>query len=275
MSAPGAGFGGLALVALLCVSCGSDGTAPTTAAGGRDATGTADTADRPIPDTGTADVRDAIADSGEPDTSDEDSLSFDAVITDAFVRPEAGPRDTTETDATDDSDTNDGTNDDALDAADGEVSGPDRVLSGTYDCLRYEIRVSDTRFNLKLDDIRVTYFVQNVCATPYQVRVEHFSDFFAIGIHRNGDPWIFLPDCPGTGEAHDYTFTPRGGGVNRGWIWNATDHEARMDRCGVTFDDTATYSIVGYGATEIDLLDTTSWSEVFVMTDPIEIELRL
>jgi hypothetical protein len=260
---------GLAAV-LLALAAACSETQPATSSTDSGRGGPSDTADnggRPIPDVG----RDAPSDESPSDTSTEadsasdDGLRIDATTTDAFVRPDTRPADT---------------GDAAADTAESDVAldvstGPERILRGNHECLQYEIRVSDTEFSLKVDDIRVTYLVQNVCTIPYSVRVPHFSEFFAIGLHRNGAPWIFLPDCPGTGAEYDYTFTPEGGGVNRGWIWSATDHEARLARCGVEFDPEASYTIVGYGATQLDLLDPVGYSEVFVMTDPIEINLRL
>jgi hypothetical protein len=255
-------------VVVFVAACSGSASVPSNTESDRGGpTDAGDVGGRPVPDV----ADDAPSDETTSDTSSDadetadDSLRIDAVTTDAFTRPEVRPSDATEEPA----DT------DVSDVVSDVGSGPERVLRGNHDCLNYEIRVSDTEFSLKVDDIRVTYLVQNVCTIPYSVRVPHFSEFFAIGLHRDGEPWIFLPDCPGTGSEYDYTFTPEGGGVNRGWIWSATDHEARLARCGVEFDPDASYTIVGYGATQLDLLDPVGYSEVFVMTDPIEINLRL
>lgn len=268
---------------VLVAGCGEGSPVATTGTSDSGRGQTADVEDdrpeRPLLDSATDD--DETPDGEGADALDAAAVSVDAVVDDAFVRPtpdtdldapEDGPLDAA-LDTADDA----AADDDAgpADAVVGELvdADPSFTLAGTTDCLRYEIEISNTDFDFKNEDIRITYFVSNVCATPWRVRTAHFSDFFPIAIEKNGEPWIFLPDCIGTGAPYEYTFEPAEG-VNRGWIWNASDHEARMERCGVTFESDATYGVVGYGLTQLDMLDETSMSELVPITAPILITLR-
>ena len=97
-------------------------------------------------------------------------------------------------------------------------------------------------------------------------------DFFAVGIHKDGLPWVFLPDCPGTGDPEEQVFA-FGGGWARGYIWTPADFDARLARCNVTFEEGARYSIVGYGLEPVPFAEPTAWSEIYVLTDEIDIQL--
>ncbi len=282
--------GACLVAAALVTGCGEGAGVGTVADVGRGGANE-EAGSRPLSDASEGSGADAVTPQDDaPDPPDD--VRVDAIVDDGFVRPvrDVGASDSTAdgsgdpADASDAADAPDTISDSAdvsdtppLDVAELEDTGSGYLLAGTRDCLRYEIRLTDTDFILKGSDIAVTYRVQNECATPYRVRVEHFSDFFAIGIHRNGEPWVFMPDCPGTGVPYEYTFeiAPVGGGINRGWIWRAAEHEERIGRCGVAFDNDADYSIVGYGLTDLGFVDGGGYSEIFPMTDAIPITLRL
>jgi hypothetical protein len=258
----------LSLIVLL--GCGGDAS---TAAGtvqsdtgrtGRD-TSDDDAPVRPRPDTGEDDDGGA-----QGDAPSDTGAGADAVVDEPFVRPRP---DTTPDDADVGDEVVDEPDTIEVDAATDAPDDPSFTLEGTTGCLFYRIRVTDTVFVYKGDDIALTYFVQNICATPFPTRVAHTSDFFPIAIEKDGEPWVFLPDCPGTGAPFENTFETTEG-INRGWTWGAADHEARVARCGVTFDPAATYRIVGYGASEVDPLDSSDFSVIAPMTPPIDIVLR-
>ncbi len=191
----------------------------------------------------------APSDVQEPEPEEEpESLNVDA-FEEEFMRPELEPEPEPEPE-------------------------PDPVVQMGTDgnCFSYTLTLQRTYFTIKADNIGVLYEVNNTCNRDLHLRTMHRSDFFAIGIHQNGLPWIFLPDCPGTGAPEDLVMGP-GFGWNRGWIWSASDFDARLERCGVTFDPDAEYSIVGYGLTPVNNGAGNNWSEPFVLTEPVPIVL--
>ncbi len=149
------------------------------------------------------------------------------------------------------------------------------IVSGTRDCLRYTLRADSTIFTLKEDVISVHYEVRNTCTVPLRMRSMHESDFFAVAILKDGQPWVFLAEphsCPGLGPAAEYMLTP-GGGWIRGWLWRPDEHETRLDRCGAVYERGSQYAIVGYGMSPVSPNDPNGYSEIFVMTEPIPITL--
>jgi hypothetical protein len=146
-------------------------------------------------------------------------------------------------------------------------------LTGTRDCLQYSLELDYRIFDFKADRIFVKYGVLNICMINQDYQVEHEFDFFSVGIQKDGEPWINLPDCPGIGDAYAYTFAP-GEGIRRGWFWDPDDHESRLARCSVAYDPDASYTVVGYGLTEVDPFTPGDLSEIFVLTPPIRIELN-
>ncbi len=142
-------------------------------------------------------------------------------------------------------------------------------VSGQTDCLQWDLMIQSTDLTFKSDRIFVVFGVRNICSRDLLLRTLHESDFLPVGIEKDGEPWIFLPDCPGTGPETTYTLAPREG-WRRGWFWSPEDHEARLTRCGVTFDENATYQIIGYGLTPAGA----GYSSLFQLTDPISIEFR-
>lgn len=145
-------------------------------------------------------------------------------------------------------------------------------LEGVSGCFSWVLEAQSTVLTLKQDNIFISYEVHNVCNRPISVRVDHFSDFLPVGIQRDGQDWIFLPDCPGTGVAHEETFNP-GDGLRRGWFWRADQHQTMLDACGVTFDVTSEYTVVGYGLTEVSQFGTDR-SSLYVLTEPMPITLN-
>lgn len=143
-------------------------------------------------------------------------------------------------------------------------------LRGQQGCLRWEIKLQSLAFTFKSDRIFVVYRVDEACGDPLRLRVEHESDLLPVGILKDGDPWVFLPDCPGTGPEVELLLDPGEGWV-RGWFWDPADHEARLRRCGVQYDPQAEYTIVGYGLTHAQ---EGQYSDLFPLTDPILIDLR-
>jgi hypothetical protein len=203
--------------------------------------------------------QDAGPDASAPDTTPDDTGSdgFNADVTrdDAFVRPplDAGA--------------------DTQDVPEPRDTTPEPTeLHGFHDCYEWTLTVNQTVFTIKEENIPVFYEVHNTCHTDLRLRTRHSSDFFAVGIHKDGQPWIFLPDCPGTGDPEEQVFS-RGDGWARGYIWTPTDFDARLARCGVTFDADARYSIVGYGLEPVPFEQPTAWSEAYPLTDEIEIRL--
>lgn len=188
-----------------------------------------------------------------PDAPPDGPQGFDADgFGEDFIRPEP-----------------DASPDDA--GVDGEEDPTTRV-EGTRLCLDYRLETTGTTFTLKEDQIAVLFQVNNVCSEPYHIRLEHMGDMFPVGIQKDGEPWIFLPDCPGTGEPFTYTLRP-GDGWSRGWIWSPQDHLERLERCGVVFEEDAEYSIVGYGVRDVPQTDPEAVSETFPLTEPIPIFL--
>ncbi len=148
---------------------------------------------------------------------------------------------------------------------------PTFTVEGEDGCLAYTLEAFSNVFTLKQDNIGVLYEVRNRCTQVLRVRTEHNSDFFPVGIHKDGQPWIFMPDCPGTGPAEEVLLGPGDGWV-RGWLWTPDDHEQRMARCDVTYDPEATYSLVGYGLNPVPM-NSNEWSMSTVLTEPIDIVL--
>jgi len=146
------------------------------------------------------------------------------------------------------------------------------TLEGTLGCFSWVLEAQSTVLTLKQDNIFISYEVHNICNHPVSVRVDHFSDFLPVGIQRDGEDWIFLPGCPGTGVFYEETFNP-GDGVRRGWVWRADQHQAMLDACGVTFDVTSQYTIVGYGLSEVPMFGGER-SALYVLTQPIPIILN-
>jgi len=200
-----------------------------------------------------SDTTTAPQDTSTPqDSSPPEDVGVDAILEDGFNRPDITPMEDT------------GAAEDAPSSA--------ATIEGSQDCLGYTLETQSTVFTLKVDNFFITYTIRNECNRPVRMRVEHESDMFPVGIQKNGEPWIFLPDCPGTGRPFERTFNG-GDGWRRGWIWNADDHDARLERCGVTFEEGAEYAIVGYGLTEVPATGSGVWSELFPMTEPIPITL--
>ncbi len=188
-----------------------------------------------------------------PDAPPDEPQGFDADgFGEDFIRPEP-----------------DASPDDA--GVDAEEDPTTRV-EGTRLCLDYQLETTGTIFTLKEDQIAVLFQVNNVCSEPYNIRLAHMGDMFPVGIQKNGEPWIFLPDCPGTGEPFEYTLLP-GDGWSRGWIWRPQDHLERLERCGVIFEEDAEYAIVGYGVWDVAQTDPEAMSETFPLTEPIPIFL--
>ncbi|MEL6181753.1 MAG: hypothetical protein AAFS10_22525, partial [Myxococcota bacterium] len=94
---------------------------------------------------------------------------------------------------------------------------PGVTVEGSQDCLGYVLETQSTLFTLKVDNFFITYTIRNTCNRPLRMRVEHESDMFPVGIQKNGEPWIFLPDCPGTGRSVERSFNPNEG-WRRGWM---------------------------------------------------------
>jgi len=277
----------LALVGLLglaLVACDSGGSAPASGGtggggGGRDNTdigGFEDTGRRPAAD---ADL----------DAEDDDTLG-DTFLADGFARPDvppvtdAGGEDTPEPDVVEDApDPDTGGGDATTDTGAPDTGTPDadepdaddgsRFIEGTLECLEYEIFVARTVFDFKGDDIAVRWLVRNICTVPQRFVMPHANDLFPIAIEKDGESWVWMPDCPGTGGPIDVTFDP-GEGWSRGYIWSAADHESRLERCGVEFTRGAEYRIVGYGATPVDFFDEDGMSEAFPLSEPIVIDLN-
>ena len=149
---------------------------------------------------------------------------------------------------------------------------PGETLEGSQDCFRYILETQSTVFTLKLDNFFVAYEIRNQCNRPIRVRTQHFSDMFPVGLQKDGEPWLFFPDCPGTGEPVERVLNP-GDGWRRGWFWRADDHESRLEQCGLEFDPDAQYSLIGFGLTEVPPTGSDVWSEIFPLTDPIDITL--
>ncbi len=278
-------FGRLAMCIVTCAAlaaCSSDAGVSGTASDGRGgSTDRIDVGERPL-DVGD-DARPDRPDRPErdvdlPDTAAEDTavaevgpdlgVRIDASIDDAFVRP------TPDT----------GAADVAIDTP--EVDLPDTApdtgttsrLSGDYECFHYDIYLANRSFDFKVDDIAMTYTVRNTCARPLTFRVRRENDFFPIVIEKDGEPWVYLPDCPAPestapGEAREFEFRA-GEGWSRGRFWNATEHEAQLERCGVTFDPASSYAVRGYGMIETNLLEPSDFSSAFPITEAIPIELR-
>jgi hypothetical protein len=143
-------------------------------------------------------------------------------------------------------------------------------ISGQSGCLRWELKVQSLSFTFKADQIFVVYRVDEACGQPLRLRVEHESDLLPVGILQDGQPWVFLPDCPGTGPEAELHLDPREGWV-RGWFWSPADHEARLARCGVTYDPGAEYTLVGYGLSHAQ---EGQYSQLSPLTDSILIDLR-
>lgn len=283
----------LATCILACAAlgaCSSDaGVSGTTSDGRGGSTDRIDVGDRPIDvDADEADGRPVRPDRDvdRPETTPEDTavldvgpdlgVAIDTSIDDAFVRP------TPDTGAEDvavdplDVDPADVAADSDADAETG--SGTTSRLSGDYECFHYDIYLANRSFDFKVDDIAMTYTVRNTCARPLTFRVRRENDFFPIVIEQDGEPWVYLPDCPapdGTapGEAREFEFRA-GEGWSRGRFWNASEHEAQLERCGVTFDPAASYAVRGYGMVETNLLEPTDFSSAFPITEAIPIELR-
>lgn len=203
----------------------------------------------------------------------------DVVVDDSFTRPSLPDADP-EADADAVADAVDDTS--AEDVARDVPSRPDRpspepyVFEGENDCLSWVLEAEGLIFDFKGTDIFVDYEVRNTCTRDLDFRVEHFNDFFPIGIHQNGELWTYLGICPGQGGVHAWTFHAASGagteGVRRGWRWSADDHETLLENCGVAFDRDAEYALVGYGLRELSAGAT--YSEVFPLTPEINIELN-
>jgi hypothetical protein len=209
--------------------------------------------DLPIPDTGAnngapdAPELPPTQDSGPSDAAEDEEINAEVVPED-FVRP---------------------TPDMGSEEADLNVQDFFQI-SGQQDCLRWSLKIQDTELTLKTDRVFIIYQINNICGTSFRVRVPHESDLFPVGIQKDGEPWIFLPDCPGVGAPAELTLAPQEGWL-RGWFWEPADHEARLQRCGVTFDADAQYSVIGYGLTRAE---GSNDSQLFPLTDPILIDLR-
>lgn len=210
-----------------------------------------------LPDDATETPQDAtpdVADAAPPeDLPVDDGLQFDATEDEPFVRPRP-----------------DATQDTAPDLRDTNPAPTE--LHGFHDCYEWTLTVNQTVFTVKEENIPVYYEVHNTCRTDLRLRTMHSSDFFAVGIHKDGLPWVFLPDCPGTGDPEEQVFA-FGGGWARGYIWTPADFDARLARCNVTFEEGARYSIVGYGLEPVPFAEPTAWSEIYVLTDEIDIQL--
>ena len=231
---------------------------------------------------GTRDVGPAPSDA---DASLEVSLG-DIVVDDSFTRPpppDVAPAEDAEP-VSDASETPDA-DADAAPAEDVAVDTPPRpdrpapepvTFDGESGCLSWVLESDGLVFDFKGTDIFVDYEVRNTCARDLDFRVEHFNDFFPIGIHQNGELWTYLGICPGQGGVHNWTFHAASGGetegVRRGWRWSADDHETLLENCGVSFDRTAEYALVGYGLSELS--DGATYSEVSPLTPEIPIELN-
>ncbi|MBH23493.1 MAG: hypothetical protein CMH57_03310 [Myxococcales bacterium] len=204
--------------------------------------------------TDTASPSDTAAPQDTEQGSPQD-VGVDAILEDGFNRPDISAMDSG-----------------ASDTAAEDAPSTAATIEGSQDCLGYTLETQSTVFTLKVDNFFITYTIRNECNRPIRMRVEHESDMFPVGIQKNGEPWVFLPDCPGTGRPFERTFNG-GDGWRRGWFWTADDHDARLARCGVTFEEGAEYSIVGYGLTEVPATGSDVWSELFPMTEPIPITL--
>lgn len=242
-------------------------------------------------DTGDADAADVdgrvSTRDGGPDATDTgaglDASPSDIVVDDSFTRP---PLPDTAPDAVADSapPPTDGPTEDVAPADTAEDVPPrlDRpppgpvTFEGEDGCFRWTLEAEGTVFDFKGTDIFVDYEVVNTCARDMIFRVEHFNDFFAIGIHKDGELWTYLGLCPGQGAIYNWTFHAAVGaeaeGVRRGWRWTAEQHETLLEFCGVTYDRDAEYSLVGYGVTELTGGET--YSSVYPLTPAIPIELN-
>jgi hypothetical protein len=201
---------------------------------------------------------DTSGNNGGPGDVQGDGAGVDAVDDEPFVRPDLPVEDTSDA---------------GEDVADTQPD-PDPVeITGFHECYEWLLRVDKTMFTVKEDNIFVYFSIHNVCGNPVHVRTMHTSDFFAVGIQKDGEPWMFLPDCPGTGDPEERTFG-LGEGWARGYLWSPTDFDARLERCGVAFEEGASYSVIGYGVEPLPDNMPTAWSDIFPMTDPIEIRLQ-
>ncbi len=226
-------------------------------------------------DTAASDVE-ADAGVGDPDVEPEADTAepADVVVDDSFVRPPVP-------DATEDAEPDD-QGAPIEDAAQDVPPRPERpptepvVFTGEDGCLSWTLEAEGLVFDFKSDDIFVEYEVTNTCSRQMTFRVQHFNDFFAIGIHKDGELWTYLGLCPGQGAVHNWSFGPRVGGVSegvrRGWNWTAEQHETLLEFCGVTYERDAEYSLVGYGVTELSGGDV--YSSIYPMTPTIVIELN-
>ncbi len=206
-------------------------------------------------DTAEPDDMGPTPDTAPPADAGQDGFNVDATQDDAFVRPRPDTGDTSE------------------DMGEPRDTTPEPTeLHGFHDCYEWTLTVNQTVFTIKEENIPVFYQVHNTCHTDLRLRTQHASDFFAVGIHKDGQPWVFLPDCPGTGDPEEQVFG-RGDGWARGYIWTPADFDARLARCGVTFEPGARYSIVGYGLEPVPFETPTAWSEIYPLTDEIEIRL--
>ena len=242
--------------------------------------GSSEPAEEEATDTdGRLSTRDAGAETLDSDAG-LDATPSDVFVDDSFTRPPLP-------DASSDSDTGPPPTDTPVEDAAHEDAGdvlprPDRpspspiTFEGEDGCLQWTLEAEGTVFDFKGTDIFVEYEVVNTCARDLIFRVEHFNDFFAIGIHKDGELWTYLGLCPEQGAAYNWTFHAQVGGesegVRRGWRWTAEQHETLLEFCGVTYDREAEYSLVGYGVAELTGGET--YSSIYPMTPAIPIELN-
>ena len=227
-------------------------------------------------------------DAGEEDTSTAPS---DVLIDDTFTRPpiDAGDEGDTAADAPVEDVSAEDTSSDIADAPADDTGSTDVAPdvpdppdtdpvvyaideSGREGCLRWTIRAEFDTFDFKADDFLVRYEVESECPETLIYRVEHFNDFFALAVHQDGALWTYLGLCPGEGRELNWTFRTTGEGVGRAYLWQAGNHEALLEQCGVVWDPDAEYTLVGYGARELSTADT--YSEIYELTPPIPIRIE-
>lgn len=246
-----------------------------------------DEADARVPatgDSGPRDVPDAarpVDAGGDDGGANDDASRPDVLVDDGFTRPDLGPAPDTggTADATADA-VADAPDDAAADAAPDVADPPDSVgvdtdrdfsinVSGSGDCLAWSITSPYDTFDFKGDIFTVLYDVRNTCPETMLFRVEHFNDFFPIALHKDGEFWTYLGNCPGEGPEHEWTFRTRDEGITRGFTWQAENHERLLTQCGVEYDPDASYELVGYGSTPLTTFEPLS--ERYQLTEPIPI----
>lgn len=207
---------------------------------------------------------DSASDAGAGDAGAEDAGADDAAQGDAGAE-DASPEDA----SVDDAEPGDAASDSGPDAPPIEYAID---ASGREGCLAWTMRAEFDEFDFKNDDFLVRYEVLNECPESFLFRMEHINDFFALAVHQDGELWTYLGLCPGEGAELNWTFRTVGEGIGRAYVWQAGNHEALLEQCGVEWDPDAAYTLVGYGARE--LTSAESYSEIYELTPPIPIRIE-